>query len=957
MHLQITLFLTLSFSVLLMKGQTSNALNPIHYTYTSEDGLNSNFVTSLFNDSRGLLWVGTQNGMNTFDGKQFKSIDFSNVSESFVAKTTQAPDGVIWFSTIDGLLYQIRNYTAIPHPLNDTINKIKNRNCVSVNLTIDTNGTIYSSGTSVILKIGYKKVAVVDRNYTIKKVKDTTKFQLYNGTLMGISNMSSIANYPNKVSKVIGFKADTLTLNYDGVSCRSCFQYCANTRQSFAISKGKKIMVYMNEQLKEVFLDAYSSNSIYFENDTTLWVGTQGKGLFKIVNHKVVQRLLPNERVHSFIKDFESGYWAGSEKGLIYYPNLTTTPFIVKDNNELFLSISQYNNELVGIIKPNTLFRGKCSRKLGPLHHYEYTFLAPGTKSEHSHITKRHTSNSSYKTDLINWKEITSTPTVTKARFLYTHQLDSFLYNHNRLYHLSQGNLNRITHQNEDIKEVKQIIPNNTPNQYFVTHRDGILLFKLNAKKNSFEPIKYYPSKYQLKNKFHLANYTLVTSDDDFLHLLNHELSCLEKVQSIPREDIRTVYQLDSFQTLLGTAQGLKLISLQVANDIHSIQIRNITNELGHAPQQVNEIEVLNDTIYALLESGVIICYPIDVLNSYPLTKGKMSIIKILANGHEVNKSTKIYSDQTILFNISTVSFKDRDQYLPQFRLLPLREEGEPLYSNQLSFYNLPANEYTLQVQDQYGQLVSYSFIVHDYYYQEWWFILMISFMIAALVFIPIHTKNKYKIAEARLEAEKDNWRLKTLTSQLKPHFIFNSLSSIQAFMLKHDPRSSNEFLTKFSMHIRHALEQSQADHFSLKKALVAIKNYLELEQMRLGGSFSFEINTHGIKTEQFYIPVMLLQPYIENAVIHGMTSINYPGMIRLDIEKISLNEIHIHISDNGIGLKGSNHKGNGLGTSINNERIKLINAQSQNQYEVRIYNNRKGKGVCVFIKIQFDNE
>lgn len=936
-------------------GDTVPEIRPICYQYTVENGLNSNFITDLFNDSKGLLWIGTQNGMNTFDGRQFKSVDFNNVSESFVTKTAQAPDGVIWFSTLDGLLYHINDYVAIPHPLNDSIIKSTSYGFIPMNLTIDSTGTIYSSGSSLVMEITPQQLKIIDQTITPKKNKNTTSFKVYNNVLMGISFEGDPTHFSRR-NQSIHFFDDTIQTPDIPQFQKVGRQYSANTLKSFAISRAKELMVFMNHQFKIIPIDTYSSNSLYFENDTILWVGTQGKGVLKIVNQKIIQSLLPNERVHAVIKDFEGGYWVGSEKGLHYYPNLSTTPFFVRNEKDLFLSIGSYQNKLVGVIKPATLFRGKAFKELSLENQFRYIELVPTSDAEMSHVYKEHSLYQTPAIDLINWETLNLTPLAAGRRFIYTHQLDSFKYSYSELQYYRKGKLIPILNQKNPIRRVKQIVPDSKPHQYFVTHLNGVLQLKLDHQKNTLKILHSFSSSRQVKNLFYLGNFIVVTSDDDFLHTLNFKTTQLDKVQSIPREDTRTVYELNAMQVLLGTASGLKLLSIKDSNDINSIQLRDITNEQGLAPLQVNKIEVINDTIYTLSESGII-CYPLSLLGVPKISKGKISINQFLVNGKEIVSNEKIFNDQTLLFHISTVSFKDRDHYLPQFRLLPLNEIGQALYDSKLSFYNLPANKYTLQIQDQYGQLVQYSFVVNDYYYEKWWFILLMTLLVSSLLFTPIYIKNKYKAAEAKLEAEKDNWRLKTLTSQLKPHFIFNALSSIQAFILKNDARSSSEFLSKFSMYIRNALEQTRTETFSLSKALSAAKTYLELEQMRLNGEFDFEIKTNGIATEQYSIPVMLLQPYVENAVVHGITSIDYQGKITIEITKKGLKEVCIQICDNGKGLKNSSHKGHGIGTSVNEERVKLINAKNQNRFEVIIQDNPEAKGVCVLIKIHLKDE
>lgn len=951
MILKIQLLYSLLLIVFLGNANSDSIpiFDPIQYKYTVEDGLNSNFVTDLLNDTRGLLWIGTQNGMNTFDGKQFKSIDFSRVSESFVAKTIEAPDGKIWFTTLGGAIYHVEKNIAIPHPLNDKIISFLRGGYIPMNLNINKNGTIYSSGSYLTFIIKGKTVTILDSIIRSPNLNDTISFRTYNDVIMGPSYVSNVNEF-NKPNVKVTFNQQEYLLDFDSLQGNIGHQYCANTKNSFAFSKQYGVELFMNRQRTTIPLGAYPSNSLYFENDTILWVGTQGKGIFQIVNNQIKNQLLPNERVHAFIKDFERGHWIGSETGLSYLPNLTTSPFYIQNPNEKFLFISQYQNQLTGVIAPLVLFRGN-SLKTNTHHSLGYTNLNSTENPNISYLIRRYRNKNQYFFETINWENLETTPTNANHRYLFSYNLDSLTYNYGQLFYLKNGKATQFYLKNEPLRRIGQIIPASRSHQYYVMHSKGISIIQVDPVHESIQLVDHIPSSGRIKRLFTLGNYKIASANDDYLYLVDSLNHRLDRIDQIPREDIRTVHELDSNQVLLGTASGLKLLTIQSANAANTIKIRDISNEQGVIPLQINAIELIKDTIYTLSESGIIL-YPTSLLHQNRIKNGKIGINSIFVNGKEYNPDQKIYNDQTLVFTISSVSFKDRNKYLPKFRLLPINEIGETLYGDELPFYNLPANEYTLQIQDRYGDLIKYSFEIHDYYYEKWWFILLIWLSLVSLIFIPIYNKSRFKAATALLEAEKDNWRLRTLTSQLKPHFIFNALSSIQAYILQNDVRTSSEFLSKFSMHIRNALEQTRTDVFSLNKALAAAETYLELEQMRLNNEFDFQIEIEeGIDTNQCFIPVMLLQPYIENAVVHGISAIDYQGNINIKVERRDLQELSIFICDNGKGLKQSNHKGNGIGTKVNAERIKLINAQNKNQFEVNMQNNPVGNGVCVEIK------
>jgi LytS/YehU family sensor histidine kinase len=172
------------------------------------------------------------------------------------------------------------------------------------------------------------------------------------------------------------------------------------------------------------------------------------------------------------------------------------------------------------------------------------------------------------------------------------------------------------------------------------------------------------------------------------------------------------------------------------------------------------------------------------------------------------------------------------------------------------------------------------------------------------------------------------------LRQQMNPHFIFNTLNSIQYYMYKHDKIATNNYLTKFSRLIRKILENSQHPLIPVKDELDVIQLYLELETLRFKEKFTFVITIdEEIDTLTYKIPTMLIQPYVENAVCHGL--INKPEQGLLTV-KMQLCDHHIccMIEDNGIGREAAmaikmqkDTPHNSLGTKITESRIKITNA------------------------------
>jgi tetratricopeptide (TPR) repeat protein len=172
------------------------------------------------------------------------------------------------------------------------------------------------------------------------------------------------------------------------------------------------------------------------------------------------------------------------------------------------------------------------------------------------------------------------------------------------------------------------------------------------------------------------------------------------------------------------------------------------------------------------------------------------------------------------------------------------------------------------------------------------------------------------------------------LRQQMNPHFIFNTLNSIQYYMYQHDKIATNNYMTKFSSLMRKTLENSQYTSVSIRDELDALRLYLELETLRFKEKFDYSIRVdEEIDTLMYKIPTMLIQPYVENAICHGLINKAEKGYVNIDL-RLQPDHILCIIEDNGIGReaameikqkKEENHSS--LGTRITESRLQLVNS------------------------------
>jgi tetratricopeptide (TPR) repeat protein len=202
---------------------------------------------------------------------------------------------------------------------------------------------------------------------------------------------------------------------------------------------------------------------------------------------------------------------------------------------------------------------------------------------------------------------------------------------------------------------------------------------------------------------------------------------------------------------------------------------------------------------------------------------------------------------------------------------------------------------------------------------------------IGLLLFRASKLKEKRRLSE--LNRKMSEIRQANLRQQMNPHFIFNTLNSIQYYMYQHDKLATNNYLTKFSNLMRKVLDNSQHTSISLADELNALSLYLELETIRFKEKFTYVIKVDDEIDPMLYkVPTMLIQPYVENSICHGLMPMEGKGSVQIDI-KMEKDYLLCRIEDNGIGReaaqerkasRGVNH--NSLGTQIAASRLNLVN-------------------------------
>jgi len=211
-----------------------------------------------------------------------------------------------------------------------------------------------------------------------------------------------------------------------------------------------------------------------------------------------------------------------------------------------------------------------------------------------------------------------------------------------------------------------------------------------------------------------------------------------------------------------------------------------------------------------------------------------------------------------------------------------------------------------------------------------------IAFGFVLFLFYMKRREANFKVIEAEIETKMAKVEMKALRAQMNPHFIFNCMNSIYHFMGKNDMEQASKYLIKFSKLIRSILENSLHQEVSLKEDLEALELYIQLEQMRLDNKFSYDIKIQtGLNIDNLYVPPLIMQPFVENSIWHGLSEKPSGGLISIEILKED-DMLKYILEDNGSNvIKPSDLpeieklKKSSIGIAATKERLDLVNRKN----------------------------
>lgn len=369
---------------------------------------------------------------------------------------------------------------------------------------------------------------------------------------------------------------------------------------------------------------------------------------------------------------------------------------------------------------------------------------------------------------------------------------------------------------------------------------------------------------------------------------------------------------------------------------------RNFSEQDGLLSNQVRQVYVKGSEIWAATDKGLTF---FDYLRLSESPQPNLLLQEIRVNGSSMslppdNSIFLQYWENNVQFDFRDISYRESKGKNYRYKLVGLEGDYHITSTPSVDYDRLPFGGYKFDVavQDRHGNWSPFKtlveFNISSPWWEQVWFILLVIVLFAlavgVLVVLRVRVVRKNEQIRTRMvELEK-----RALQAQMNPHFLFNSLNAIQGFLSENDTQKAEEYLADYARLIRLILENSRGSMVFLSRELELIEKYISFESMRFSDRirFTMEIDS-GIDQDQLMVPPMLLQPFIENAVVHGLANKKGEGRVIIRVKMLE-NHLFCTIEDNGVGREqtaesaSSETGSSSAGLTITRERLQLLNQQ-----------------------------
>lgn len=973
--MRIYFFIFFFQTFLLLKGQ--NSIYPFK-NYTSDDGLPSNECHRILQDKKGYIWIATDRGLCRYDGYTFKQYGRSQgLTDVTVMNMQLDKDENIWMTTNSKnvFIYNANTDSIAPYKYGHLLEKYKKYSNLLCDFYVDQDLTLYLNFWGLpLIKIDYSGTLVI--NFDKVSTNYIKAIEIENRLFLNFVSIDSnfihksfheIKKNGSKITSVgfLDIENEILTnLRYNNKSSINGFAYSYKSNLGTLLSffdasyvfKNNKLLKYNFETIRSILstpmgyiglnatrkdVSLYSSLEdiadnksiskiiegidpahVFLDRDGDVWLATLNQGVFIInLNNLKLIESTKSKKITSLVHD--------DKKNLIFIEDkksIKSIDLILNKTEVLAKNQSELNMLLFDSIEKSIIIASERSYilKNGTNHYLKHTyrdFKEPTTsmkniyKDDLFHLIGMHTSN------LLNYKNKTS---IYQAPPVYQHPKKIRINTAT-----SYPDSSLILGTNDGLYQFEN-------NQF---EKFEVCTNLLNIRIND---IKKYGDIYYLAT---MGNGLIVWDGlEHFYQITARDGLVSDNLERLHIDQKGKIYAC--------TYNGLSILK-QKSDKNYKIDNYSISN--GLPSNEVNEVTTIGDQIYVATSKGIAV-----ISGLRPVAKShKPLIVKTTINGDAIALQSKSlsYKQNNINIEFLTIDYNLEGKILYRYKIND--QEWQATSSTQLSLVDLAPGKYFIDIQSmnndsKWSESTTITFIVRKPFWQTWYFRSSVLGLFLLIIF------RNFKLYILRLKEKTiiqdkiNNLQRSALQAQMNPHFIFNCLNSIQNYIMRNDKDMAMEYLTKFARLIRQYLNASNTDLVTLEDEISMLDNYLKLEQMRFNHNFSymFEVNPE-IDVTSVKIPPMLIQPFVENAVLHGMSFITSGGLINLKFDQTH-ELLHIMIKDNGSGFKTTspNKLRSSLGVSITQKRLQYINDNMESNYNITTKSDENGTEINIYIKI-----
>jgi len=954
----ILLFLSFLFSNVLLAQNPE----PVYRRYTVDDGLPSSMVYHTYQDSKGYMWFATGNGVSRYNGYKFENFDLqSGLVDNEVFEIFEDYKKRIWFIPMSGRLCYFEDGRIISYKYNDKIKELipTSRGPLKCAFYVDSLDYVYLS----IRQYGIISISpegILKKFDDVKGEVDINAKELPSGKML-----ISCPNGPeSNTIEILGKKNSLITSLeemglYGGKIHHHLFILTASD-SSFIFSffdrayKAKKGRI-IDERL---FFPEIIWMSIDDENN--LWVSPIIGGVQCFENCDITKEpkriLLNNIQVSSIFKDREGAYWFTTlNDGVFYCANLNFLNY-TKENGLVDSRVSAITVDDKGVYAGYKLgFVDHITKK--SIRHYNASEFLIIKSTVHT-LTRDSIDGRIWVSAIDNlyWiknnevKRIAIPQNFTEIhpRKLIRSRSGGYWVATTR--GLVKCDENKVLYEsfinNEFAGVIYDIIEDYTGTVWFST-LNGLWKYSNGAYTHIGDsiPLLSNTSNSLIQNPID-SSLWIGTNGSGIIVKGSDRIHQITKQDGLISNSINQLFYTKN-NVWVATKQGLSRIILKDGLRI----IKNYTKSNGLPTNEVYTVYEYDNQIYVGTLKGLTVFNKENIVESN--TPPKVVISSFSVNNSQIDlSSTKIdlSYDQNSL-NIGFVGFVYRNDGAVNYKYRMLGSDTTWVYTQTPNcLYNgLSNGHYVFEVKTQSyngvwsSKPASISFTIHPPFWKRIWFLVLGSMVFTSLFFLIYKLRINEINRRNSLLQNINLYKQQSLRQQMNPHFIFNTLNSIQLYILEKDPISSHKYLTKFARLMRMTLDNSLSHTIPLHDEIEALKLYLDLEKLRLEDRFEYSIDFDRSSSILTYkIPTLLIQPYVENAIWHGLSlKKDLLGSLRIRLidDETTITCI---IEDNGVGrkkaeevrqMRNKDHKSRG--SQITQQRIDLLSLMYKEKFSV----------------------